>query len=201
VTLHFPSYLPPVRPILLTVPCLWVLLCVGLFCGGCTATGPAAASGPPPAYSLSRDGAIRYRLPAGWFDVTPDTLAADQAVWLVRDDYAGSLTVRQVHIRAVDKADLGGEGLLQVAKLTAALETSRKPGILAREPDRTQVNGRDAVSYDVEYSGSGDRTRTVLLTVEGRLYAVTALVNGSAPSRAGREIFGILQSFLSDLRW
>jgi hypothetical protein len=175
-------------------------LCVVLFCGGCATPGPASSSNPPPSYFVSRDGAIRYRLPAGWFDVTPDTLSADRAVFLVRDDYAGSLTVRQVHIRAVDKADLGGEGLLQVAKLTAALETSSKPGMLTREPDRYPVNGREAVSYDVEYNGSGDRTRTVLLAVDGRLYALSALVNGTAPPGAVREIFGVLQAFIVSLR-
>jgi hypothetical protein len=119
----------------------------------------------------------------------------------VRDDYAGSLIVRQVHVRAVEREELSGEGLLQVAKLTAALETSSKPGILPHEPDRMQVNGKAAVSYDVEYSGSGDRTRTVLLAGEGGLYAVTALVNGTAPPGAGKEIFGALQSFLAALRF
>jgi hypothetical protein len=118
----------------------------------------------------------------------------------MRDDYAGSLTVRQVHIRAVGRADLGGEGLLQVAKLTAVLETSSKPGILVREPDRYYVNGLEAVSYDVEYSGSGDKMRTVLLTADGRVYALTALVNGTAPPGAVKEIFGVLQSFIAALR-
>jgi hypothetical protein len=175
-------------------------LCLLLICGGCATPGPAAASAPPPPYFVSRDGAIRYRLPQGWFDVTPDTLSADRAVFLVRDDYAGSLTVRQVHLRAIDRTGLQGEGLLQVAKLTAALETSSKPGMLAREPDRYPVNGREAVSYDVEYSGSGDRTRTVLLAADGRLYALTALVNGTAPPAAVKEIFGVLLTFIEALR-
>lgn len=193
VTLNFS--LRPARWVLFLLSTLYVVL----FCGGCATPGPAAAN-PPASYFVSRDGAIRYRLPAGWFDVTPDTVSVDRAVFLVRDDYAGSLTVRQVHIRAVDKADLGGEGLLEVAKLTAALETSSKPGMLAREPDRYPVNGREAVSYDVEYNGSGDRTRTVLLAVDGRLYALTALVNGTAPPGAVREIFGVLQIFIASLR-
>lgn len=191
------SYPSPVQRTLL----LCITLGGVLFCEGCATPGPAAASAPASSYLLSRDGAIRYQLPAGWFDATPDTLSGDRSVWVVRDDYAGSLTVRPVHTRAVDRVDLGGEGLLQVARLTAALETSSKPGILMREPGRYPVNGREAVSYDVEYSGSGDRTRTVLLTVEGRVYAVTALVNGTAPSGAEKEIFGILQSFLAALRW
>ena len=202
VTLNFS--LRPVRRIVLLVSSVWfslcASLCVVLFCDGCATPGPAATSAPAPSYLVSRDGAIRYRPPPGWFDVTPDTLSADRTVWLMRDDYAGSLTVRQVHLRAFDRADLGGEGLLQLAKLTAALETSNKPGILAREPDRYYVNGVEAVSYDVEYSGSGDRMRTVLLTADGRVYALTALVNGTAPPGAVKEIFGVLQSFIEALR-
>jgi len=196
VSVKLNSPLRPARRILLLVSTLWVVL----FCAGCATPGPAAASAPPSSYFLSRDGAIHYRLPAGWFDVTPDTLSADRAVFLVRDDYAGSLTVRPLHTRAVDRADLGGEGLLQVAKLTAALETSSKPGMLAREPDRYPAGGREAVSYDVEYSGSGDKTRTVLLAADGRIYALTALVNGKAPPGAVKEIFGVLQAFIAALR-
>ena len=199
VTVTLMLSLRPLRRTLLASTFV-VSVCGMLLCLGCATPGPAAASVPSPSYSLSRDGVIRYRLPAGWFDVTPDTASADRAVFIVRDDYAGSLTVRQVHVRALDRADLGGEGLLQVAKLTAALETSSKPGMLAREPDRYPVNGREAVSYDVEYSGSGDRTRTVLLAADGRLYAFTALVNGTAPSGAVKEIFAALQIFIAALR-
>jgi hypothetical protein len=179
---------------------LGIPLAAGLLWSGCAAPAPAvstAASSP----LLSRDRALLYRIPAGWFDVTSDTLAADCVAWLVREDYAGTLTVRQVHMQAVTSADLSGEGLLQVARLTAALETSSKPGMLARGPDRIEVNGKNAVSYDVEYSGSGDRTRTVLLVSPGKVYAVTALVNGTAPQGAGKEIFASLQSFLAALRW
>ena len=186
----------PLRRVLL--PC--ISLFVVFLWSGCAAPGPAVTAGAASPLT-SRDGALLYRCPAGWFDVTSDTLAADCAVWLVRGDYAGTLTVRQVHMQAVASGDLGGEGLLQVARLTAALETSSKPAVLARGPERVDVNGRGAVSYDVEYSGSGDRTRTVLLVSGGRVYAVTALVNGTAPQEAGREIFASLQSFCAALRY
>ena len=179
---------------------LALLLSIALSFTGC-APPPGATTAAPESYSVSRDGTIRYRLPAGWFDAGADTLAADRAVWLVRDDFAGSLTIRPVHLRAVDTGDLAGEGLLQVAKLTASLESSTKPGVVAREPDRTEVGGREAVSYDLEFRGSGDRTRTVLLASAGRIYAVTALVNGSAPPGAGKEIFALLGSFVAALRF
>ena len=194
----------PARRTFHSVACLIAPACaslyVVLFLGGCATPGPAAASAPAPPYLLSRDGEIRYRLPAGWFEATPDTPVADRSVWLVRDDYAGSLLVRHVRIRAVERSDLEEEGLLRVAKLTAALETSTRPGVLVRGPERYHVNGREAVTYDVEYSGSGDRTRTVLLMADGRLYALTALVNGTAPPEAVKEIFGVLQAFLAAMR-
>jgi hypothetical protein len=189
-----------VRRTLLLASTLGVFLSVVLFCGGCATPGPAAAKIPPLPYFLSRDGAIRYHLPAGWFDVSADTVPAGRAVFLVRDDYAGSLTVRQVFMRAVNRGDLEGEGLLQVARLTAALDTSGRPGILVREPERYPVNGKEAVSYDVVYGGSGDMARTVLLAAEGRLYAFTAFVNGTAPPGAGKEIFGVLQTFIAGVR-
>lgn len=179
----------------------WVLpLFIGALLPACVPPPPAAAPAAPVPYAVSRDGTIRYRLPAGWFDAAADSVAADRAVWLVRDDYAGSLTVRQVHVRALERGDLGGEGLLQVAKLTAALETSSKPGIVTREPGRTDIGGREAVTYDLEYNGSGDMTRTVVLASDGRIYAVTALVNGTARQEAGKEILAALQTFLEALR-
>jgi len=195
VTQTSSPYTLPVRRLLLCSTPVFLLYL--LILPGCANQVPVTVAA---AYSTSGDGTIHYRLPSGWFEVTPDSVEADRAVWLVRDDYAGSLTVQRVHLRAVDRTDLGGEGLLRVAKLTAALETSSKPGILSREPDRTKVNGREAVSYDVEYSGSGDRTRTVLLESGGRVYAVTALVNGGAPPDAEKEIFDVLQSFLVAMR-
>jgi len=149
----------------------------------------------------SRDGSVRYRMPAGWFDAGEDSLGARCSLWLMRGDYAGSLTVRQVHMRSLGAEDLAGDGLLEVARLTASLETTRQPGVLTRAPGRIAAGGKDAVSYDVEYTGSGDRTRTVLLDAGGSVVAVTALVNGSAPQGAAREIFGVLDEFLATARW
>jgi len=140
-------------------------------------------------------------MPAGWFDAGEDSLSAECRLWLMRGDYAGSLTVRPVHLRAVDADGLSGAGLLEVAKLTAALETSRKPGMLTHVPERITAGGKEAVSYDLEYPGSGDRTRTVLLSAAGEVVAVTALVSGGAPEAAAREIFGALDAFLATARW
>ncbi|HUI10769.1 MAG TPA: hypothetical protein VL221_10610 [Bacteroidota bacterium] len=175
-------------------------LCSALVACGCAPREGAATAPGVPALA-SRDGNIRYRMPPGWFDAGEDSLCSRCSLWLMRADYAGSLTVRPVHLRALGQGDLDAGGLLEVAKLTAALETSRRPGVLTRVPARTAAPGGEAVSYDVEYAGSGDRTRTVILGTGGSVYAVTALVSGNAPPGAAREIFGVLEAFLSSARW
>jgi hypothetical protein len=101
----------------------------------------------------------------------------------------------------MDAGDLSREGLLEVARLTAALETSRRPAMLTRAPESISAGGKDAVSYELEFPGSGDRTRTVLVPGGGTILAVTALVSGSAPQGAAREIFGALDEFLATARW
>jgi len=178
-----------------------LLSCAALLEAGCAARNGSAASSPAAPTFVSRDGSIRYRMPAGWFDAGEDSLSAECRLWLMRGDFAGSLTVRRLHMQAVDPGDLGTEGLIEVARLTAALETSRRPGMVTRLPDRITAGGKDAVSYDLEYTGSGDRTRTVLVTAGESVYAVTALVSGNAPRDAAREIFTVLDSFLATARW
>ena len=180
------------------------VLCAALVASGCAPRnggGAAAPSAVPASYLVSRDGSVRYRMPAGWFDAGEDSLSAECRLWLMRGDYAGSLTVRPVHLQGVEGEGLSGAGLLEVAKLTAALETSRRPGMLTRIPGRITAGGKEGASYDLEYPGSGDRTRTVLLAAGGDVIAVTALVSGSAPQDAAREIFGALDAFLATARW
>jgi len=178
------------------------VLCAALIAAGCAPRNGASSSGVPPAsYIVSHDGSIHYRMPAGWFDAGGDSLSPESRLWLMRGDYAGSLTVRQVHVQAIDAGELSREGLLEVARLTSALETSRRPAMLARAPESISAAGRDAVSYELEFPGSGDRTRTVLVPGGGMILSVTALVSGSAPQGTAREIFAALDEFLATARW
>lgn len=178
---------------------LWVP--AALLAAGCSSVSPTTApSLLHQPYFLARDGAVRYRLPAGWFDATAESQGTDRAVFLVRGDYSGTLTLHQVHVDAAARRDLSQVGLLQIARLTASLESGSKSGMIVREPEAVRINGQEACTYEVEYS-TGDRVRTVLVDTGERLYAVAALVNTGAPAAARRDIFAAQQAFVAALRW
>lgn len=168
----------------------------------------AGCAGAPPAVVpllqrpsfLARDGVVRYRIPAGWFDVTADSQATPVTVFLVRGDYAGSISVRELHVDAAARRDLVRTGPLQLAMLAAALETGTGGGILARDPESIRVKGKEGARYDLEF-GSGDRVRTVLMDTGERVYAVAAFVNGNAVDRAAGDIFAAQEAFIQALSW
>ena len=168
----------------------------------------AGCAGPPSTvtpvinapYLVSRDGNVRYRVPAGWFDASADSQETDRAIWLVRSDYAGTLTMHPVNLDAGARAGLLREGLLQIARLTASLEKGSKSGFIVHEPEIVRVNGKDACQYEVEY-GSGEKVRTVLVDTGKNVYAIAAIVSSKSSGETAREIFSAQQSFVSVLRW
>ena len=181
-------------------PRLALLVPAALLCAGCTSVSPTPSPVLHQPYFLSRDGVMRYRLPAGWFDATAESQGTDRAVFLVRGDYSGTLTVHEVHVDAAARRDLPRVGLLQIARLTAALESGSALGIVVSEPETVRMNGREGCAYEVEYP-AGDRVRTVLVYTGERLYAVAALVNSRVPAVAMKDIYAVQQAFVAALRW
>jgi hypothetical protein len=171
-----------------------------LLTSGCGGGPPAATPLLHSPYLVSRDGNLRYRLPAGWFDATADSQASTRTVWLVRSDYAGTLTVREVHVDVAARKEITKQGLLHIARLTAGLQTGSAPGAFAREPETVRVNGRDGCVYEVD-GVAGDRVRTILMDTGEHLYAITALVNGGAAGGAIGDVYAVQQAFVNALRW
>ncbi|MEW6510440.1 MAG: hypothetical protein AB1428_05715 [Bacteroidota bacterium] len=175
----------------------WVLLPL-LLGDGCAAPPPPTPLLHPP-YFLSRDGNLRYRLPAGWFDATADSQGNGHAVFLVRGDYAGTLTVRELHADAAARKVVNRAGVLDVARLTVALESGSSSGLVVREPEQVKLSGKEACVYEVR-RGSGDIVRTYLLDTGERIYAVAALVSSDAPPPARREIQEVQEVFVGAMK-
>lgn len=184
-------------------PLLWTLALVGssLLVVGCASTPPTASPALYAPYLLSRDGALRYRVPAGWFPANTDSTEPEKLVFLVRNDYAGSLTVHEVHLDDNARSHLDGGGLLPLAQLTASLEAGSKSGILSSGPTMVRLNGKEVCSYEMEFRQNGDKMRVVLVDAGGHVYSVAALVNGSVGMRAVGEILTAQQAFVATLKW
>jgi len=178
------------------------LLCVlvaALLIGGCSAEPASTRVRFHPDYRLSRDGALGYRLPAGWFDVTADSQATGRAIWLVRNDYGASITVEEVYLMDRAKGELGDDPLLHLAELTLPLVAGERWATVLRPPERFTLSGREYCAYELVTGERPEHLRVVLFEAGRRIYAVTFYGDGTAAARAG--ISAVQEPFLRGLRW
>ena len=168
---------------------------------GCSAVGPTRATPTRTPFRLSRDGVVQYRPLEGWLDVSSDSSATDRTIWLVRSDFVGTLSMREIHVDASVRTHLGVAQLIDVARLAASLETGGRGGLLLHDPEPIRVNGKEGVAYDIDYRQSGDKVRAIVLSALDHVYQVSVLVSGTAQPKASEEILGVLEGFVADLRW
>ncbi len=164
---------------------------------GC-AGGPVTTLHAP--YFPSRDGVLRYRLPAGWFDATNDSQSTGNAVWLLRNDYGATISVSEVSIDEQGKKELERSGLLGLAQLTLALATNGRSAVVEEPPRLFRLNDREFCSYEFSIPSSGDALRVVLLNTGARVYGVTALASGEKHVTA-KDVFAAQEEFVGGLRW
>jgi len=167
----------------------------------CSALSPARSVATHTPLRFSRDGVIQYRPLEGWLDISSDSSSTDRTIWLVKADFVGTLSMREIHIDASVRTHFGREQLIDIARLAASLETGGRGGLLVHDPEPVRVNGKEAVGYDIDYRETGDKMRAIVLSAADHVYQVIVLVSGTAQPKAAEEILGVLDGFVADLRW
>ena len=184
------------HPVLLRA--LPLLLLFLLF--GCSSGPRVATTNLRAGYFPSRDGALQYRLPVGWFDATADSQATGHVIWLMRNDYGASITVDEVRLDAAARMEIERGGLLQLAQLVMSLTTGDRGAMLVEPPNMVVVNGRQFCRYEMVASSTRDTLRMTLFDTGGKAYVVTALLQDKGASR-DPQFASIQENFLSTLRW
>jgi hypothetical protein len=175
----------------------WLFITLLASCSAPPAAREAAESVP---YSISRDSVFLYRIPDGWFDASSEGAQANRVVWIVRADYLGTITIREVYLDEAARKGLLRGGLMSIARLTSSLEAASRRGIVVAEPQAYDLKGLEACLYEMEERGE-DRVRVVLMNVSGTLYAVTAMAGLSLPGQTRESVFDTHNEFLKALRW
>ncbi len=178
--------------------CFVAVLLLALLWSGCSAPPPSPAP-LSSTYSIARDGYLHYRTPAGWFDVTADSQAHGNTVWLLRSDYAATITVNEIQVDAVAREEIIHQGMSQLARLTMFLSTKDKGALLHRAPEEFSVQGHPCCSYELELPATGDIMHVILIDAEHKVYAVAALKTGGAKDLSDVET--VQRQFLEALRW
>jgi len=150
-------------------------------------------------YYTSRNGQLRYKLPIGWLNATNDSLSSSAVVWLVRNDFAATLSVKEVVIDAETRHEVQRTGLKRVAELTLALASGERGGSVVDPPQMTSLGGRTACAYEYMTSHPNDRIRVILIDTGSTVYDVSLLMTESAGSKTDGT--ALQEAFVRTLVW
>jgi hypothetical protein len=179
-------------------PALRTILITLLVVAGCA--GPRYAEDYPigATAGISLDGYLRYGVPRGWFASPPDSITSNVVVWLLRRDFAATLTVSEIVVDSTGAVTVRREGLESLARLTMNLVTGERAVILRRGPETFRLGSHTFCTYETETAGRGDVTRVAVFFTPSKIYEVTALARKG--ENAG-GVFAAQQAFLKSLRW
>jgi hypothetical protein len=149
----------------------------------------------------SRDGQLHYHVPTGWFDATENPQGQQAVVWIVRKDYAASISVNKVTVDAGVRREANGSGLLRLGQLTMQLLLSNRSAVVVQSPRIVQMNGRDYCLYEVEEPSTHDVLRVAVFVTSAAAYEVTALATGGEKPAEANSVFAVQQEFVRQLEW
>jgi hypothetical protein len=168
---------------------------------GCSSSPESTRDTGTPEVHRSRDGRLQYVTPAGWFDATADSTAAGHAVWIIRSDYGGTLTIDEVRLDAAAGKALGGGGLEPLAHLLMTLPSGERPVRPLGAPMTFERNGKAFCAYEVEAYETRDLLRVVLFRAGERVYASTLVVPAAARERGAGPLVEAQAAFLGSVNW
>ena len=170
------------------------LLSLSLFLASC-AMRPTTTDAVRREYIIARDGILQFSLPPGWFNASNDAHTPDETIWLVRNDYAATISVRIVNMDDDARRILHREGVLRLAELTMGLNAQV---VITRRPEMIRAEGKEYCAYEALVAPENDAIRVALIDTGTRVYEVRALASEKG-SPAG--VFTAQDEFLRRLRW
>ncbi len=183
-----------------TSPRRWPLL-FSLLLAGCASAPRAVDHRFSPEYVTATDGRLRYRLPEGWLNATKDSPSATDIVWLVRSDFAATLSVRELKVDAEARREINRGGLMRLAELTLALESGERGIHIAREPQSSSTRGKSVCMYEYVTGQPTNRIRVLLVDTGTTVYEVSVLMKESVSREPGDNIAAMQDLFIQNLGW
>ena len=168
---------------------------------GCSSAPESSRDTPVPVVHRSRDGRLQYVTPPGWFDATADSQAAGHVVWIIRNDYGGTLTIDEVRFDAAALAAVRDEGLEPLAQLLMTLPSGERAVSRLSGPETFERDGKVFCGYQGEVYETRDLVRVVLFQVEDRVYSSTLVVPAAVRDRGPEPLLEAQTAFLTAVAW
>jgi hypothetical protein len=177
------------------------LLVALAFWAGCSSAPEGSRDTPEPAVHRSRDGQLQYVTPPGWFDASADSQAAGHEVWIIRNDYGGTLTIDEVRFDAAARAAVRDGGLELLAQLLMTLPSGDRPVSRLSGPETFERDGKVFCGYEVEVYETRDLVRVLLFRAGDRVYSSTLVVPAAVRDRGSEQLREAQTAFLGAVAW
>lgn len=165
----------------------------------CAGTSPYTQDYPLTEQSfVSRSGLLHGRVPQGWFTSSEDTLAPALELWLLREDLAASVTLREFRLDPFAESTVDRGGLILLAEISLALRPSPGTDTVITTPACFTAAGHDWCGYELVEDGIP--RRVVVFTRGGRYYeCVAAPLRTSIGANELRTLFTVQQTVLATI--
>ena len=154
-----------------------LLLSAALIAFSCASRPPDASTYPLLATSVqTADGALIARIPMGWNSPPSDTLPSGVDAWLVSDDRAAFMALREINLDRPTGQRVRQEGLELLARLSIAFRSDSAHAAASVPVKASVLNDLKVCSY--ELATAGEWKSVIVMTLKGRFYECEANVAG-----------------------
>lgn len=180
--------------------CYWVCI-LSLLLAGCGSSPRTTVSRFGREYLPAKDGQLHYRLPEGWLNATNDSPSPDNIVWLVRGDFAATMSVTELNIDAETRLELKRKGLSRLAELTLALESGERGISVTQKPRAIPSHNTNVCMYEYVTGHPTNRVRVLLVDTGLRVYEVRALMTETIRGEETNAVASMQDAFVENLKW
>ena len=142
----------------------------------------------------ARDGAFSASVPQGWI-VSDDSIAPELSAWLLREDLAAGIAIRELHPDKMTQERISHEGMKLLASISAGFHENAAVTV---EPKEFDMRGRKYCSYELDKGAN--RQRLVVFQSGNRYFECeAAAVKGEWRPSEIDKLFSVQQSVLSSI--
>lgn len=197
------------------MPIAAAILCLALTSGGCGGGEATIETIPEATYrygsvvpmtevaleTVAKD--LRVLCPAGWKETVDQKSAPNIVLWLVREDYAASISFTPMLMNPVLYKTLKKDGLISVAKASLSMKknNARDSVAVVQPPEPFRLNGREFAAYEYSMDKGATVIRIVIFDT-GSQYMECAMLPATASITDVENIrlFETQQAVLASMR-
>jgi hypothetical protein len=131
----------------------------------------------------------------------PSPDSAGILLWLVREDFSGTIDLREIRLDEEALAQIGVHGLRPVAVLARTLAGTTAGVMPISDVEEISIGGRRCFAFEQVTVASADTTRVVVLEAGGRVFTLSSLAVPGAGEEVRQAVAAAQEAFVEGMEW